>query len=280
MLRKFNRPGFRLLSLALSLLVLFTMALPAAATPADANPLHTYTSTSMVYYGPYKNSAPIGQLASGTMVTVRAEYNGYYEIDCYNMIGYIAKDQVEQKADGNYYIITIPGARNFSPDANTTLADALTQRAAILDLTRKQVGYPYVYGGRFPGGFDCSGLVYYVYGKSGYDLHRCADDQMQDGIIVSREGLQVGDLLFFTDGSYHLATHVGIYVGNNQMIHASTSKGICYANLDAYCTYSHFLGARRIINTADNDITIVPTNAAAFTISSASNPTAGIRSVS
>lgn len=266
MSRKSNCPGIRLLSLVLSLVAVLIFALPAAAAPtADSS---TYVRTSAVYYGPYDSSTPIGRLNTGTCITVLGAYNDYYKIDCSGMSGYINKTQVVQKDDGNYYVRSYPIAQESSFQKRPSLADALSQRSAILSMAQQQLGTPYVYGGMYPGGFDCSGFVYYVYGKCGIDLHRCADEQMQDGIIVSRDNLQIGDLVFFSDGSYALATHVGIYVGDGMFIHASTSRGICYSSLDNYSYSSIFLGARRIINTAAGstvDVAASATSAADYT---------------
>jgi cell wall-associated NlpC family hydrolase len=98
--------------------------------------------------------------------------------------------------------------------------------------------------------------VYYLYGKHNIDLHRNASAQMQDGIIVAKEGLQVGDLIFFREpGEYTLCSHVGIYVGNNQIIH-SGSKGVVYADLDGDYFADYYLCARRIINTNSTGTTL------------------------
>jgi len=129
-----------------------------------------------------------------------------------------------------------------------TLSKALLLRSAILELTRRQLGTRYVYGGMAPGGFDCSGLTTYIYRENGYGLHRCADEQMQDGLIVCKEGLQVGDLVFFREGGVPwLASHVGIYAGDGKLLHAKRG-GICYSDLDSDWYARYYVGARRIVN--------------------------------
>lgn len=80
------------------------------------------------------------------------------------------------------------------------------------------LGVPYLWGGTTPSGFDCSGFTQYVYRHIGVSLSRTTYTQQNDGPRISRSQLQVGDLVFF--GAYNSPHHVGIYMGNNQYIHA------------------------------------------------------------
>jgi cell wall-associated NlpC family hydrolase len=89
---------------------------------------------------------------------------------------------------------------------------------AIVEEAKKYLGIPYVWGGTTPAGFDCSGLVQYVFSNLGINVSRVTYDQVKDGIAVNRDDLQPGDLVFFGEiGSPH---HVGIYIGNDEFIHA------------------------------------------------------------
>ena len=109
------------------------------------------------------------------------------------------------------------------------------------------IGYSYVWGGASPKtGFDCSGLMYYVLTQYGYSMNRVADDQMNQGTAVSRDNLQIGDLVFFGSGSY--ANHVGMYIGNNNFVHASSpTTGVRINSLDETYYRTRYIGARRII---------------------------------
>ena len=113
------------------------------------------------------------------------------------------------------------------------------------------MGYKYVYGGSSPKtGFDCSGLTSYVYKQFGYTLSRTSTAQAKNGKEVSKDELQPGDLLIFKNQSLTRIGHVGIYIGNNKMIHASEpGVGVVITDLSAsgYNYNKRFVTARRII---------------------------------
>ena len=93
----------------------------------------------------------------------------------------------------------------------------------VVDYAKQYLGTPYVYGGNGPNSFDCSGYTSYVYRHFGYTLNRTASGQLSNGVSVSKSELQPGDLVFFKDGGSKPVSHVGIYIGGGQFIHASTS---------------------------------------------------------
>ena len=98
---------------------------------------------------------------------------------------------------------------------------------AVADFAQMYVGYSYVYGAASPEtGFDCSGLVYYVYQQFGYTLNRVAAAQALNGTHVDHSDIEPGDILcFYTSGTY--IGHVGIYIGDGQYVHAqSTATGV------------------------------------------------------
>jgi len=117
----------------------------------------------------------------------------------------------------------------------------------ILDEAAKYIGIKYVYGGSTPSGFDCSGFVKYVFNQCGIKLERVSRDQYaKNGTAVSKSDLRPGDLLFFGTGGS--VSHVGIYVGDGQMIHSpSTGKSICYTSINSDYYLSHYIGAKRVL---------------------------------
>ena len=126
----------------------------------------------------------------------------------------------------------------------TSNAPASSKGQAIVNTAMKYLGVPYVWGGTSPRGFDCSGLVQYVCRKNGISVNRVAADQIRNGTRVSKSNLQPGDLVFFGKGRIH---HVGIYVGNGNMIHApQTGDVVKVASINTRYYTSQYAGATRV----------------------------------
>jgi cell wall-associated NlpC family hydrolase len=119
----------------------------------------------------------------------------------------------------------------------------------VVALGRQQIGVPYVWGGANRLGFDCSGLVRYVFALAAIGLPRTADKQMAWGTPIAISCIRSGDLLFFhTTGRGHEPTHVGIYIGNGRMIHAPrTGERVRIAGVQPGSWFARRLvGARRL----------------------------------
>lgn len=179
--------------------------------------------------GPDTSYGTVGSLKGGQVVQALAKTsNNWYKISS----GYISAD---------YAVIT---------DAPQPEKPATSKGQQVADYALQFRGYPYVYGGASPSGFDCSGFTQYVYKHFGYSINRTASAQMDNGKVVSKiSDLKPGDLVFFKkSGSTTRASHVGVYIGNNKFVHASTPEvGVIVSKMsDAYYT-SGFVGGRRIV---------------------------------
>ena len=207
---------------------------PAAAMAAQSTPQPmaetTYgkvtASALNVRSEPNTESDRVGSLRSGKIVEILGQtQSGWYQIED----GYISAE----------YVVLVDEAEATKASLGQEIADYALQF----------VGYPYVYGGSSPSGFDCSGFTSYIYKQFGYSINRTASNQLDNGYAVDRSELQPGDLVMFCQyGSTKRASHVGLYIGNNQYIHASTpGVGVIISDLDDMSISSGFVGARRIV---------------------------------
>ena len=121
----------------------------------------------------------------------------------------------------------------------------------VIDYATSLVGTPHLMGGYSSRGIDCSGFVKFVHAKANVDLPRSSHDQARYGtILLPGEELQRGDLVFFhsTYKKEHIVTHAGIFLGNNEFIHASTKLGVTVSNLKSDYYRKHYLFATRLSN--------------------------------
>ena len=118
-------------------------------------------------------------------------------------------------------------------------------RTQVVYTARQMVGVPYRWGGSTPEGFDCSGLVQYVYSRSGLRLPRTAAEQMAASAPLTLEKAEAGDLLFFRDGSR--TSHVAIYLGQGRFVHApSTGNTVSLDSFDNAYWRMRFTRAGRV----------------------------------
>ena len=121
-------------------------------------------------------------------------------------------------------------------------------KSKLEKLIPEEMGKPYQWGGTGPDSYDCSGLVYSLYGKIGISLPRVASAQAKVGIYVSKEDLTYGDLVFFArDGAN--VSHVGIYVGNGEFVHAPQTGDVVKKTtiMSGYYERTYYT-SRRVIN--------------------------------
>ena len=133
------------------------------------------------------------------------------------------------------------------PEAHQGLVSSLLAKA------RTYLGTPYHYGGTTPRGFDCSGFVRFVFGAFGFGLERSSTSQARQGEAVDLSQIQPGDLLFFkTRGKQDRVSHVGIYLGQGQFIHAGSQGGpskrvVRIGKLDETYYAQRLVSARRVL---------------------------------
>ncbi|MCR1824876.1 C40 family peptidase [Terrisporobacter muris] len=190
--------------------------------------------------GPGTSYSKITKLSKGTAVTVHSTSNGWSKITANGVEGYVSSEYLSSKKPSTG-----------SSDSSNSSGSTSSSVNAVLNLAAKQLGKPYVWGAQGPSSFDCSGLTYYVYkNAAGVTLPRVSSDQSRYGTTVSKSNLKAGDLVFFdTSGSNNGAvSHVGIYVGNGEMIHASSSKEkIVQVSIETSYWNNAYVRAKRVL---------------------------------
>ncbi len=126
-------------------------------------------------------------------------------------------------------------------------SSAAAEGNQIVATAKKYIGVPYLWAGNSPDGFDCSGFTQYVFGKHGISLNRTTTDQYRQGSFVPKSDLRAGDLVFFQNTYKAGISHVGIYIGNGQFIHVSSSRGVVISSLSESYYVTRYYGARRVI---------------------------------
>ena len=138
--------------------------------------------------------------------------------------------------------------KEVSGNFNNLLEDITVKRNNVINSSFFKLNTPYVYGAVGPASFDCSGFVYQIYkNELGIDVNRVSRDQFNNGITVSRDRLLPGDLVFFKSNGVNIS-HVGIYIGEDNMIHASSgAKKVVVSSLNSPWYNSKYAGARRLL---------------------------------
>lgn len=190
--------------------------------------------------GPNERSPLIYQLERDERVHILGFADGWYRVMQEETTGYIRSDEIAllekpvHNTDGVAWVVD-----ENDPAAYSTAGEQIAACA------RQYLGCAYVYGGESPSGFDCSGFVQYVYAQLGYTINRTATAQLADGYDIPYDSLLPGDIIYFGYGS--TATHVGIYLGNGDFIHAqNSSTGVVITALSDPWYASRFLCAHRI----------------------------------
>lgn len=172
------------------------------------------------------DSSVLATIEEDAIVTVNGLVDGWYDVICeYGTEGYIRSDFLD-------------------------LTESSSSNSDIAATAKQYLGTGYVYGGASPRGFDCSGFTMYVYSQHGYSLPHSATSQWQSGLgtrVYSISELQPGDLVFFNDPSRNAGkacSHAGIYTGDGQFIHSSSSRsgGVIVSSLTSGYYNTYFVG--------------------------------------
>lgn len=224
---------------------------------------------------PSTDAAIIEKLKMNAEVTIIENVDAiWYKVKVKENTGYISKDlltkekqkenQVEEtqnntttSRDGGTTQReepTVSGStteKKEEPKKDTNITNNSSKENEIVAYAKQYLGYAYVYGGSSPKtGFDCSGFTSYVYKHFGYNLSRSSVGQASNGTKVSKEELKPGDLVIYKNTSLTKIGHVGIYIGDNKMIHASEpGVGVTITDIDskAHKYPQRFVMGRRII---------------------------------
>jgi cell wall-associated NlpC family hydrolase len=231
----------------------------AASVPTKSVSAKLNANSVNLRQGPHTRYASYGKLAKGVQVTVLGRVDGWYQVRSpRGTIGWIAADLLTiSSAAAQAVPVTTNVPALPSVQADRAAAAPIQQQSvpAVLSsdagrLALRYVGTRYVWGGTSPRGFDCSGLVQYVYRQLGVSLPRTARQQFSQarGQRINNLGsLAPGDLVFFVrTTSARGITHVGMYVGNGMMVTAnSPSTGVQKVSVYGKYWRSRFAGAVR-----------------------------------
>lgn len=220
--------------------------------------------------GPGTGYSKTGVSAKGDKCYIIGINNGWYKVIYKDKLAYIRTDYVElteipyensaSRITPKFYRLgkstgiapsasALNGTSEKKESVSSTTATEVPSISGsqILTEAKKYLGVRYLSGGTSPSGFDCSGLVYYVLKQLGYSPYRTPADQYNQGTYVVKSDLKPGDLVFFAGTGTSGISHVGIYAGNGQFLHAPNSRStVSYSDLTSGYWANHYYGARRI----------------------------------
>ena len=215
--------------------------------------------------GPSTSTPVVSQARGGAMLYTIGFNCGWYKVVYNGVTAYIRSDLADLTASSfgteeDDVSFTEPSSGNVSvpnedvtDDSDDSDSDNVTESypsegERIAATAQQYLGCDYVYGGSSPSGFDCSGFTQYVMRLCGYSINRGAGGQVRNGEPVSRSDLKPGDLVFFSE-AYTIddVSHVGLYIGNGQFIHAENPRtGVVITDLDNSWYDARYVGARRV----------------------------------
>ena len=222
-----------------------TPAAPATPTVSTVKTgkLNTGGSSLNMRSGPGTGYSKVGSIPASATLTITGEENGWYKTSYNGVTGYVS---------GTYVTVTETPVNTGGTTTPTTPSPTPSSQKGdeIVAYAKEFLGIPYKYGSNGPSSYDCSAFTVTVYKHFGRNLNRSAAGQYNNGTVIDQSQMQPGDLLLWRAyGSSSIASHVGIYIGNNQYIHASSSAGCVTINDLSYGSNVRYLvGVRRIVS--------------------------------
>lgn len=226
----------------LAVLMLFTLLATVAPSldqaSASGKPYYTKinSGTLNVRNKPSTSGSVVTKLSKGQQLTVASISNGWAKVTANGKHGYVSSTFIAPQAVATAKTVVA---------TKTAVASATSDyRTKAIAVAKSNLGVKYKWAGYTPSGFDCSGLVNYSFSQAGVTLPRTAAEMFTKGTSVT--SYMPGDLLFYATSGGRKVTHVAIYIGNGQMIHSATSKGVSIANLNNSYWKPKLIGAKRI----------------------------------
>ena len=206
--------------------------LSSSAAPESTTTTTKYVNTLSlnVRSGPSTSYSVIGKVSEGDKVEVISTSNGWSKIKYNGKTGYVSSQYLSSSVS----------------DSSTSTSSSVSN---VISLAKTLLGKPYVWGGQGPNAFDCSGLMTYIFKNgAGINLPRTSTEQSKYGMTVSKADLKPGDLIFSSTNGTGKVSHVGIYIGNGEMIHAPKPGDVVkISNINNSYWNNAYLWSKRVL---------------------------------
>lgn len=243
------------------------ITLDAAPEPEPSTgTLNTDGASLNLRSGPGTNFDKLTTIPADAVLTITGNEDGWYKVSYGGAAGYVSSDYVVLSTASNGSSSQTTSSTNKGTTSNSSTSSSSNSNSStsansgstssssglgsqIVSYAKQFLGIPYVYGANGPSAYDCSSFTQTVFKHFGYTLNRSAAGQYKNGTAIELSQVKPGDILLWRSyGSSKTATHVGIYIGNNMYIHASSSGGCITINDMSYGSNARYLvGVRRII---------------------------------
>jgi len=206
---------------------------------------------------PSTSSEELDSLSKNDKVVITGKIDGWYQIKLNGKTGYvsakyISDTKIKETTSRSGSTIKQEEVTPMDVEETTQKEEKTTttskSNTSVVEYAKNYLGCKYVAGGSSPTtGFDCSGFTSYVYKNFGVSLSRSSKGQINDGVAVSKDELQPGDIVVFNNSGNSAIGHVGIYIGGDSFIHAANPRqGVVITSLSSSYYSKRYVGARRV----------------------------------